>query len=462
MYVDTILNPLGQQYDSVCGHVGTAKRDGILREWSSRLECGREDAAVWFQHAPKMCKVLEAYVREAARSQAAGRLSPVLQHAADLAAAVVSLINPMEAGMYGPLLQAAAGPGCGSKEQQQLHGLLRSMLKWASVMGQQQQVLAEQLRVAAAAAVANILLAACRVHQQGGTGAAALSEAEGSTAAEDDRASSSAAKGGCGSHHESSSSEQPSQRSGPTQAAAPAATQELVLPRLPWLGVLGCCCLQWSQQLGSLPTDSPAVAAAAARSGLLHDSKGVITALPEDQRSVWGTAVERLGDGRTLVVLCVEAFDTWLNAMGSLPEQLMPPIEPGQVENCHSAIMGCYAECPGLTVQTTIEQHPDAPVPLAGYVQQLSLLGEALCSVAHKQSCNNPTCSNLGGPSELQLVKGRSSTCSGCRTARYCSPECMRRHWKQHRPVCKAMARTAAVATAAQAAVAAAGPRAGP
>jgi hypothetical protein len=168
--------------------------------------------------------------------------------------------------------------------------------------------------------------------------------------------------------------------------------------------------------------------------------------------------VERLGYGQTLVLLCVDAFDTWLNAKGSLPEQLTPPLVPGQVELLCTAMMGCATEC--LLVQTSID-HPDAPVPLDGYVQ-LSALGKALCSVAHKQSCNNPTCSDLMGPSELQLVKGRSSTCSGCRTARYCGPECMRQHWKQHRPVCKAMARTAAAATAAQAAMAATGPIAGP
>jgi hypothetical protein len=123
------------------------------------------------------------------------------------------------------------------------------------------------------------------VHQQGSTGAAALLKIEGTSAAEDDTASSSGTAGGSNAHQDGLSSEHPTEHSGPTQAAALSASGESVLPQLPWLGVLGCCCLQWSQQLGSLPTDNPAAAAAAAQSGLSHDAKGIITAIPEEQRS---------------------------------------------------------------------------------------------------------------------------------------------------------------------------------
>jgi hypothetical protein len=222
-----------------------------------------------------------------------------------------------------------------------------------------------------------------------------------------------------------------------------------VVPHLPWLGVLGCCCLQWSQQLGRLPTDNPAAAAAAAHSQLPPYTKnGVISILPTHLRSVWGTAMEGMQGDKPLVLLCLEAIVHWLAFEDNWPE--LEAHSCGNVEGIASATMGCFSAC--QAVQDSVQQHPDAPVPLAGYVQKLSALGEALCSVAHKQSCNNPTCSNVLGPSELQLVKGRSNTCSGCRTARYCSPECMRRHWKQHRPICKGLERAAAAAAAAAAA----------
>jgi hypothetical protein len=417
----------------------------------------REDAIVWFRHAGQMCQVLEAYVRAAANNQAfesAGVSSPSLAAADELTTALAQLIDPTELGLRGPLLQAAAAAGPGSKEQQQLHGLLRSILKWTGMMGPERQVLAEQLRAAVAVTAANMLLAACRQHEHGGGAAAAVTTTEAETAAESDRASSIAAAGDS-SQKERGPTEQPAQHNmahsteqhGSAQQSTAAAA---VLPHLPWLGVLGCCCLQWSQQLASLPNDSPAAAAAAAQSGLPQQRvKGVLSVLPEGLRSVWGTTVEGFLDDQCLVWLCIGAADTWLTGECSRhPELLTQSVPAHHLDLIIAAVVGCVREFD--TVHTNISRSPDAPVPLAGYVQQLSALGEGLCSVPHKQFCNNPTCGNISGSSELQLVKGRSNTCSGCRTARYCSPECTRQHWKQHRPVCKALARTAAGAADTQ------------
>ena len=312
--------------------------------------------------------------------------------------------------------------------------------------------MAEQLRAAVAVAAANMLLAASREHvrEEAGDGAAGETAPAAETAAEGERVSSSAAAAGS-SDNQAGSNEQPAEHSAAAQAVAPQAATESVLPQLPWLGLLGCCCLQWSQQLGRLPTDNPTVtAAAAAQSQGSHHAKGVISLLPEGMCSVWGTAVQLVDEGRPIICLCAEAVNTWLTAVSDLPEPLLQPLESLDVGLVISTVRGCSREFTNVT--DSMQQHPDAPVPLRGYVQELATLGEALCAVAHKQSCNNPTCSNLSGPSELQLVKVRSSTCSGCRTARYCSPECIRQHWKQHRPVCKALARTAAAAASAEAA----------
>ena len=410
----------------------------------------REDAAIWFQHAAHMCQVLEAYVRAAARSHASGSAGancPVPAGAKELGGAVADLIDPTEQGLHGPLLQAAAAAGPGSREQQQLLGLLRSTIKWAGILGPEQQALAEQLRAAVGVAAANMLLPACRSKDSGSL--ATSSGAVATTAEEGDGASCSAAAGGSG-HQQRGSCEQPTQHSNRVLATAPSATAATVVPHLPWLGVLGCCCLQWSQQLGRLPTDNPAAAAAAAAQSQLppYAKNGVISILPTHVRTVWGTAMEGMWGDKPLVLLCLEAIVRWLAFEDNWPE--LEAHSCGNVEGIASATMGCFSAC--QAVQDSVQQHPDAPVPLAGYVQKLSAVGEALCSVAHKQSCNNPTCSNVLGPSELQLVKGRSNTCSGCRTARYCSPECMRRHWKQHRPICKGLERAAAAAAAAAAA----------
>jgi hypothetical protein len=187
----------------------------------------REDAPIWFQHAAQMCQVLEAYVRATARSQAVestGVTCPLITAAGQLSDTLVSLIDPTEQGLRGPLLQAAAAAGPGSKEQQQLHGLLCSVSKWAGNMGPSQQWMAEQLRVAVAVAAANMLLAASRGYckQEASdagaassapaaapAAAAAAAAAAAETVAQGDRARSSAAAASGGSHLQGGSAEQP-------------------------------------------------------------------------------------------------------------------------------------------------------------------------------------------------------------------------------------------------------------
>jgi hypothetical protein len=75
---------------------------------------------------------------------------------------------------------------------------------------------------------------------------------------------------------------------------------------------------------------------------------------------------------------------------------------------------------------------------------RLQTAGYALTSLAVPHCCNNPACTNTAGPSEAQLVIGGSNLCGGCRVARYCSRSCLRQHWGQHKPVCKALAAAAA------------------
>ena len=330
----------------------------------------RADRAVWFQHASKTCEVLEAYVREAAQSQAAGRHYLLLGNmAAGLGDAIGVLVDPSEAGLRGPLLQAAAAAGPGSKEQQQLHGLLRSTVKWAGTMEPEQQPLAEQLRAAVAVAAATMLLAAKRTPQADDLSSGAAVSV---TAKTGDRASSSAAAG-CSSHHQGGGDEQPAQPSAHMQHAAPpgakaesaaaASSSAAVLSDLPWLGVLGCCCLQWSQQLGSLPTDNTAAAEAAARSGAAHRSKGVITVLPAGLRSVWGTAVVDFTDDRSLVWLCIDAAHTWLEAKFTLqPELIMQWVSPRHLDELLTAVNGSLRACYNVRRFSYSSQMPRYPL----------------------------------------------------------------------------------------------------
>ena len=77
-------------------------------------------------------------------------------------------------------------------------------------------------------------------------------------------------------------------------------------------------------------------------------------------------------------------------------------------------------------------------------VLRMHAVGAALGVIAVPDFCNNSSCVNVCGPSEVLLVSGRSCICAGCRVARYCGRVCQRQAWKQHKPVCKALAAAAA------------------
>jgi hypothetical protein len=85
-------------------------------------------------------------------------------------------------------------------------------------------------------------------------------------------------------------------------------------------------------------------------------------------------------------------------------------------------------------------------VVLAG---RLHALGVSLSSLPLSWGCNNPLCTNMQGPAEAGIVQGKGHKCKGCcRMGYYCGKACQEQHWKQHKPVCKAVAAAVAGATA--------------
>jgi predicted small secreted protein len=96
-----------------------------------------------------------------------------------------------------------------------------------------------------------------------------------------------------------------------------------------------------------------------------------------------------------------------------------------------------------LTAQQEAQQDL-TDTSLAVLVQQLQATGAMLCNIAVPHFCNNAACRDISGPTEVRLVSLRSCVCAGCHTARYCGRDCQRAAWKQHKPVCKALAAAAA------------------
>jgi hypothetical protein len=82
---------------------------------------------------------------------------------------------------------------------------------------------------------------------------------------------------------------------------------------------------------------------------------------------------------------------------------------------------------------------PGSKLPAA-----LEALGAALGAAPCRASCNAPRCASLASSTEQQLVKGTGKVCSACHTVRYCCKPCQRAHWRSHKPVCRALQAEAA------------------
>lgn len=124
--------------------------------------------------------------------------------------------------------------------------------------------------------------------------------------------------------------------------------------------------------------------------------------------------------------LCSEPYTTALNTAGYAVGDL--------VQHLEALLDADDAACNGA-------------VTLEAFVQQMEAAGSAFAAMAVRTFCNNPHCPNLSGASETALTA--CLKCGQCRAAFYCSKECQRSHWKQHKPVCSSMSAAAAAAAAA-------------
>jgi hypothetical protein len=223
-----------------------------------------------------------------------------------------------------------------------------------------------------------------------------------------------------------------------TAAAVAAAAQQPEVDYLPSLVIFGRCCLQWAEQLSEQTPDLllPFKAMPRSRRAYVLHMHGAYSACIgfHQQQGPEGKRVGRMAGFTSAVSgwvgsLKSRAVLTQLEAAGCAPQQLQQQLD---------ALLAANQELqPGKLTEAS----------LAALVQQLQATGGMLCNIAVPHFCNNPACGNLSGPTEAQLVSGRGCVCAGCRTARYCGQACQRAAWKQHRPVCKALAAAVAAPT---------------
>jgi len=306
----------------------------------------------------------------------------------------------------GPIAAGARAAGPGSPEQQQLVSLLCSTVKVLAASGAQQ---------------ADIQVCTCSIIV--GAVTAALCEA-------------------------------PRQHSVADAAAAAAApSSNAALAAVPWLAIMGRCLLLLPALLPEVCTPP-----AAGQTGQLDQSVGpggpnmgswsyelsMLVQIVQQVAATLQGLVSEDGPASLAAQLTAAGFSSWQ----AITAQLQPVV--------HAA-----------KTLANPDDWPPSQSQVTTAAELMTALGLSLNSLAFPTACNNPRCSDLSGPSELLLVSGRSKMCAGCLVARYCSRGCQRQHWKQHKPVCKALAaaadRAADVASAAvvvAAAAAAAAPAA--
>jgi hypothetical protein len=266
---------------------------------------------------------------------------------------------------------------------------------------------------------------------------------------------------------------------------------------LQWLVLFGRCCCIWAKQLqqgvGLEHPEGPGSAymyymqystlldvftqQVCTETDALSASTVLAEATAANASSTCGLA-EDAGTGgsvgSTVAVSCLKACRAWLSEPSVAAQLSADAYSVGQlITRLDAALQAVFAvqqgPCvaapeaaaeagmlqPEAAVQAAsaadIQQSAEAAVAaaeagmrmfeenFAQLLQALCSVGEALSTLAISSACNSPTCTNISGPSEAGLVKGSSSTCGGCRVARYCCRTCQTQHWKLHKPVCKAL-----------------------
>ena len=227
-----------------------------------------------------------------------------------------------------------------------------------------------------------------------------------------------------------------------TTPAALMVQQRPELSQLSSFVIFGRCCLFWSEQLQQMPVLLPSANAESIQQeelllvGAQEEYSAALVCIPG-----WLHAAARRPCG--LERLIAKAVP-WLGALQSQtaaadrgardPFGGITTAVASQLEALSTARQDVVRE--GLSGET-----------LSALVQQLQTTGLMLSNISVPHFCNNPTCSDLSGLTDVRLVLRPNTICAGCLIARYCGRGCQHQAWPQHRRMCKALA--AAVAAAA-------------
>jgi len=356
---------------------------------------------------------LEGFIRASAQQLAAGSMPDSIAQKAfnAITAALVSNVPIASDGhtQMGPLLCLVDAAGPGSPEQQQLYSLMSSLVKLSALGPSSSDAQLSVISVLTAWAALELLKPP--------------QDSEGCN-------SSSNAK------QHSPGPPKPGQAATGSSTAPATAASAVTVTLLPILVLFGRCCLIWAQQLQQ----------AVPEQNLEHRSF-----TPFVDVLLWlcfGAIQDTAGSTTTACNRIVSQALSWLTAPAVAQQLAAAGYQTQQLSQlCQELSSAC------MTAAEAWQPSEDLTEATAmALVQQLQVTGSALAGLAVPTMCCNPSCSNITGPLDLQLVSGRSCLCGGCRTARYCSRACQKAAWKLHKPACSALAAAAEPAPVPQAA----------
>jgi hypothetical protein len=315
---------------------------------------------------------------------------------------------PCILGDGGGLLLATQQAGPGSIEHRQLFSMLCSALKLFGILSTRGILAADE-------GVWTVIQCASQMLREPGSDQQPPAAGAAAAAAEGDTLASSAAA-----------------------AAAASQQQSGAEGRLAWLVLLGRCFLYHGEQLLHLQQHTPNIGE--------H-----LQALAGHAMSPTGTVFPGVHAWHPAAFL--DDGPTWFTLFDGCKQGLTQGVGVGSLGAAgypiHSAVQHVNTAIAALHA---LEAAGDAAASAAAYTafaQHLQALGGVLSTLPVPLACNNPTCTHMLGPTELASVSGRSCISAGCVVARYCGRACQRASWKQHKPVCQALAAAAAAAAAA-------------
>jgi DNA polymerase III psi subunit len=211
-------------------------------------------------------------------------------------------------------------------------------------------------------------------------------------------------------------------------AASAAALQHPEVDCLPSLVILGRLCLTGAQQLHQ---QTPML--------LQMRVASAVRVLQQDETQQLVSQLQQLQHMKSMAA----TVSFWVvGVTSSLASAALAAAASGGVQQFRQQLEALSAA--QQAVRDGVSDASLSDASLTALVQQLQATGLMLSSVAVPHFCNDAGCVNISGPTDVQLVSGRSCMCAGCCTARYCGRGCQRQAWPKHKPVCKALAAAAA------------------